>query len=233
MADPTCFLPLTADVCISQANAISGAFVTSIASLLAVVAKYVFDRAERGRRQAFERSERESRQRFEEEQNRKRLTFEEAQATDEAARETAMQDYIKLGEWREESWERTRQRLDQVTALLNATVARIGSLIDQGPSYEDLQMIRETATALDSLANFKTEALHYSLPASISREIAKIIDQITKILLTLSPHQRVRQSSERKEALNERRTELSSLTTTYAQLCRKFIQNPKDFDGDA
>lgn len=233
MADPACFIPLTADVCISQANAISGALVTAIASLLAVFAKYVFDRGERERRQSFERSERESRQRFEAEQDLKRLTFEQAQATDEAARETAMQDYIKLGKWHEESWERTRQRLDQVTALLNATVARIGSLIDQGPSYEDLQMIRETATALDSFANFKTEALHYSLPASIAREITKITDQITKILLTLSPHQHVRQSPERKETLDERRVELTTLTAQYSELCRKFIQNPKDFDGDA
>jgi hypothetical protein len=209
-----CFLNL-GDLCISQANAISGAFVTGIAALVAVGLKFLADRGERIARQNFETSERKAREEWQQ------------------AAQRELQEFISLGKFREESWERRREQLDKAAALLSETVRGINKLIDLGPNLDDFQMIRETAAVLDSFARFTSEAQHHGLPSGLKVHATTVADHVTKTLLTLSPIQEVRQRPDRKADLAALKTGLEAHAARYWAMCNEYEQNPKKFDDDA
>ena len=232
MSNAACFIE-PFGLCISQANAVSGAFLTALASLLGTVWKIYADRGIANKRQTFEASEREKRQAFEEAERKARETFEQGQST--ASDNTQerikknLESYIKLEKWREESWQRVLARLEKASQELQKTTSGLTTLIDEGPHFDDLRMIKETAKVLDVFGDFQTLVGHFSLPESIADASAEIVNHVTRVLLTLSPLQQVRQSDERRALLSPLRTDLVSLTSSFMKICREFERNPSTF----
>ena len=189
----------------------------------------------RQRQQNFETSERQGRETFERAEEHKRQEFEERQARDavEAQRRIQMelQSYIKLEEWREESLKRMLSRLEQASQELSRTSSGLESLIDEGPFFDDLRMIRETARVLDVFGDFQSSVGHFSLPPTISEVSERLVAHATKILLTLSPLQAVRQSDERKQMLAPLKADLQALTHLFMRRCSDFERNPATFLG--
>ena len=232
MSSAACFIE-PFGLCISQANAVSGAFLTAIASLLGTVWKTYADKGIANQRQAFEASEQEKRQVFEAAEREARENFEQSQSTaSDNTQERVQQNlesYIKLEKWREESWQRVLARLEKASQELQKTASGLTTLIDEGPHFDDLRMIKETAKVLDVFGDFQTLVGHFSLPESISDASNEIVNHVTRVLLTLSPLQEVRQSDARKALLSPLRTDLVRLTSSFMKLCREFERNPSTF----
>ena len=232
MSSAACFIE-PFGLCITQANAVSGAFLTALASLIATIWKIYADKGMANKRQAFEASEREKRQVFEAAERNAREDFEKNQATTTDSTQErfqkSLESYIKLEKWREESWQRVLARLEKASHELQKTTSGLTTLIDEGPHFDDLRMIKETAKVLDVFGDFQTLIGHFSLPESISAASAEVVDHVTRTLLTLSPLQRVRQSDERRTQLSPLRTELVRLSSSFMKLCRDFERNPSNF----
>ena len=243
MPDPTCFIE-PFGVCISQVNAVSGAIVAAIASIAttgwkivsdwkAVRHQNVFASGERAAREEFEKREREARQSFESEERKARedgakiMALEAAHAQERIQKE--LQSYIKLEKWREESWKRVLERLERAHRELEQTTVGLMGLIDDGPILTNLRMIKETAKVLDVFGDFQTSVRHFSLPETIETAASEFVELATRILLTLSPLQEVRQSEERKTLLHPLKAELIQLSSTFMRLCREFERNPSTF----
>ena len=78
MADPVCFIE-PFGICISQSNAVSGALVAAMASILTTAGKLWLDYRTSSDRAAFEKNERENRQAFEKAERSARQSFEAQQ----------------------------------------------------------------------------------------------------------------------------------------------------------
>lgn len=184
-------------------------------------------------RQQFEKSEREGREDFEQSERRKREEFETRQANAnveaQARIQKEVQSYIQLEKWREESWQRNLSRLEQASQQLSRTASGLESLVDEGPSFSDLRMIQETARVLDVFGDFQTSVSHFALPTEISDSANELISHITRMLLTLSPSQEVRQSAERQRMLAPLKDELRELANMFMQRCGDFERDPTVF----
>ncbi len=221
MAGLECFIE-PFGLCISQANAVSGALVAAVASLATTGGKIWFDLNVAGRREAFERRERELREAFERSQS-------QAAADAEERIQRNVHSYVKLEKWREESWQRLLRRLEQAAQELTRTSSGLTALIDEGPHYDDLRMIQETAKILDVFGDFQSSVGHFSLPASIADASQSLVSHMTKVLLTLSPIRAVRESDERRQMLIPLKEELIRLTKSFMHLCGEFERTPTKF----
>lgn len=212
MSDPSCFIEIERiGLCIGQANAVSGAFLTALASLIATAWRIFADR-----------DSAKSRQRFEAQQQL-------AAADAEERIQKNVKSYIQLEEWRAESWKRLLARFEQAALQLASTTSGLTNLIDEGPHFADLQMIKETAKVLDVFGDFQSSISHFGLPESMAQVSSELVAHVTKVLLTLSPLQSVRQSAERRNMLNPLRDDLIRLTSQFMKLCREFESNPSKF----
>ncbi len=183
-----------------------------------------FEASEREKRELFEASERQLRQRFMAGQDR---TLDEAQVRIQAE----IESFIKLEKWREQSWQRNLARLEQASKELAGATSGLVSLIDEGPFFDDLRMIQETARVLDVFGDFQTSVGHFAMPQELADLSRELIGLITKILLTLSPCQRVRDSEERKAMLAPLRKDLETKSWQFVDMCGKFERDPSAFLG--
>jgi hypothetical protein len=233
MADPNCYIQ-PFGICIAQANAVSGALVAAFAALITTVLKLAFDIRESRRRQAFEQSEREAREKFEREQSERQRGFEAAEAVAATNRASQLQqniqDYVQLGKWREASWVEKKALLEKALEEFDSTYVRLGAVIKFGPTYDDLKMIQETASALDVFGDFQSSMSHRLIPNQIKVLADDLISQTTRILLTLSPVQKVRGDADRRATLEALYTELASRKAEFEALCAEFEHNPPKFD---
>jgi hypothetical protein len=243
MPEPICFIE-PFGLCVSQSNAVTGAFLTAMASLATTVMRIWFDRAQGSRQNNFTSTERERREEFESLERRLREDFERVQKREQQRFEATLtkasldaqariqkdlQEYIQLNKWREESWERNLERLEKASQTLSATLAGLVVLIDQGPGLEDLQMIAKTADVLDTFGEFKAAVGHFALPNETGRIGAVITSLVTKTLLTLSPTQAVRQTEAKKQQLSVLRDQLGAMAAVFKQHCGEFEANPHAF----
>ncbi len=185
-----------------------------------------FEADERERRETFEASERTLRIRFMAAQDRT-LTEAEARIKQE------IQSYVQLEKWREGSWQRNLTRLEEASKDLTGTTAGLLSLIDEGPFFGDTRMIQETARVLDVFGDFQTSVGHFAMPPQMSDLSKELINQVTKILLTLSPYQEVRESDDRKALLAPLRTELKVMSDRFLRKCGDFERDPSAFFTEA
>ncbi|MES2019227.1 MAG: hypothetical protein V4484_22275 [Pseudomonadota bacterium] len=180
--------------------------------------------------QAFEREEREM---FEASEQTLRLRFmaqQEHASTDAEARiKQQIEAYIKLEKWREGSWQRNVSRLEQASQDLSGTTSGVISLIDEGPYFSDERMILETARVLDVFGSFQTSVSHFGMPIEMSALSKQLIGLITKILLSLSPSQAVRNSDGRKALLAPLRDELRNMSRLFLCKCGDFERDPSAF----
>jgi hypothetical protein len=221
MAGPECFASLFG-VCVSQANAISGALVAAIASLATTGWKIWFDARVEKSRQGFEQRQNEQQQEFEQEQAKVAREAEERI-------EKNLKSYINLEEWKKTAWKSTLDRLELAHTQLKSTCAGLCSLIDDGPHFSDLRMIAETAKVLDVFGDFQSTVGHFSCPTEIAAASQDLIALSTQILLTLSPAQQVRQSRERREMLEALKQNLILKVEAFFTLCRAFQRDPSRF----
>ena len=147
----------------------------------------------------------------------------------EARIKTEIEDYVKLEKWREETWQRNLTRLEQASKNLIGTTAGLISLIDEGPFYDDARMIEETARVLDVFGDFQTSVSHFAIPPELSGLSKALVGQVTRILLTLSPHEKIRKSHERKAMLTPLRKELQHLSNVFVSRCGDFERDPSSF----
>lgn len=181
-----------------------------------------FQEAERERRECFEASERTLRIRF--------MAQQERAATDAEARiKQEIESYIQLEKWREGSWQRNLSRLEQASQNLTGTTSGLVSLIDEGPYFNDARMIQETARVLDVFGDFQTSVSHFAMPAEMSALSKELVSHITKILLSLSPCQKVRNSNERQTLLAPMRDDLKSMSNLFLSKCGDFERDPSVF----
>jgi hypothetical protein len=231
--DPNCFIQ-PFGICIAQTNAVSGAFVAAIAALVTTFLKLFYDLRESKQRRKFEVSERKAREKFEQDQSQRQKEFEANEAREAGNRaadiQRKLQDYVQLGKWREASWVEKKVLID--TALKQFATASSGlcAVIEYGPVYDDLKMIKETAKVLDVFGDFQTSVAHRSLPSEIQAQASDLISHTTKILLTLSPVQAVRGQPERRATLENLKTELLAREASFNSLCAEFEHNPRRFD---
>lgn len=181
-----------------------------------------FETLEREKREAFEASERTLRIRFMAQQDR---AFTEAEARIKKEIET----YVDLEKWREGAWQRNLTRLEEASRDLTGTTAGLISLIDEGPFFDDMRMIQETARVLDVFGDFQTSVSHFAMPAEMSGLSKELVSHITKILLTLSPTQKTRESDERKALLAPLRAELKRMSDQFLKKCGDFERDPSAF----
>jgi hypothetical protein len=182
----------------------------------------VFETFERERREAFETSERTLRIRFMAQQDRG--------LTDAAARiKREIESYIQLEKWREGSWQRNLFRLEEASRDLAGTTSGLVSLIDEGPYYNDARMIQETARVLDVFGDFQTSVGHFAMPGEMQELSTELISHVTKILLSLSPSQKVRKSDDRKALLLPLRAELKIMSDQFIRKCGDFERDPSAF----
>ena len=181
-----------------------------------------FEVAERDKREMFEVSERALRARF--------MTGQDSALLEAEYRIKAeIEAYVKLEKWREETWQRNLTRLEQASKALIGTTAGLVALIDEGPFYDDIRMIQETARVLDVFGDFQTSVSHLAMPAEMSELSKSLVGQVTKILLTLSPNEQIRKSDERKALLAPLRTELKAISSLFISRCGDFERDPSSF----
>lgn len=181
-----------------------------------------FEFTEREKRENFEAAERTLRVRFMAGQDR-------ALADAEARIKHEIESYVKLEKWREETWQRNLTRLEQASKDLTGTTAGLVSLIDEGPFFDDVRMIQETARVLDVFGDFQTSVSHFAMPAEMSELSRELVGQVTKILLTLSPYEQVRKSDERKALLAPLRAEMKTMAAKFLSKCGDFERDPSAF----
>lgn len=181
-----------------------------------------FLEAERERRETFESSERTLRIRFMAQQDRANIEA-------EARIKKEIESYVQLEKWREGSWQRNLTRLEQASKDLMGTTSGLVSLIDEGPVFTDARMLQETARVLDVFGDFQTSVGHFAIPVEMSGLSKELVTHITKILLTLSPSQTVRKSSERMAMLAPLRTELKAMSEMFLKRCGDFERDPSTF----
>lgn len=181
-----------------------------------------FEAAERERRESFETSERGLRQRF-------MAGHDRASIEAQARIQSELESFIQLEKWREESWHRNLSRLEQASKDLTGTVSGVFSLIDEGPYFTDERMIQETARVLDVFGDFQTSVSHFAIPKEMSELARQLVGHITKILLTLSPSQSIRESAERKALLTPLRDELDAMADRFLNRCGDFERDPAAF----
>jgi hypothetical protein len=234
MSLPNCFIEILG-YCISSSDAVTAAIVAAVASTSTTLWKLWSDHALKDARQEFESSEREARELFETSERNKREAFESRHATAnleaEARIRKNLESYISLESWRSEAWQRNLTRLEQASQQLERASAGVEALIEEGAHFSNLRMIQETAKVLDVFGDFQTSVGHFALPTEISDLARELISHITKVLLTLSPLQEVRQSLERREMLAPLKIELKTLTRRFMKICGDFEHNPSQFIG--
>ena len=174
-----------------------------------------FESAERDKREDFELAERALRQRF-------MAGHDRASVETEARIKNELESFIKLEKWREESWHRNLSRLEQASKDLTGTVSGLFSLIDEGPYFTDERMIDETARVLDVFGDFQTSVSHFAIPKEMSELAQELVSHVTRILLTLSPSQEVRESAARKALLLPMRDR-------FLNRCGDFERDPAAF----
>jgi len=206
---------------------------TAMASIVATAWKIYADRNASTSRKLFESGEREARQKFEVGERTARQEYEDLQkGTAEESQDRIqrnLQTYIQLEKWREESWQRVLDRLEQASQQLAKTTSGLTDLIDEGPHFKDLRMIKETAKVLDVFGDFQTSVGHFGLPESVLLASSELVEHITTVLLTLSPLKKIRESDERKIMLVPLRANLIRLTSEFMKICRDFERNPSAF----
>ena len=181
-----------------------------------------FEAAEREKRESFEAAERSVRQRF-------MTGHDRASVEAQAKIKSELESFIQLEKWREESWHRNLSRLEQASKDLTGTVSGVVSLIDEGPYFSDERMIQEAARVLDVFGDFQTSVAHFAIPKEMSEMAQQLVGLITKILLTLSPSQAIRESAERKALLAPLRVELDALADRFLKRCGDFERDPGAF----
>jgi hypothetical protein len=181
-----------------------------------------FEADERERRVSFETSERSVRQKF-------MAGHDRASVEAHARIKSEIESFIQLEKWREESWHRNLSRLEQASKDLTGTASGLFSLIDEGPYFSDERMILETARVLDVFGDFQSSVSHFAIPTEMAELARELVSHTTKILLTLSPTQSVRESPERKALLAPYRHELESLADRFLEKCGEFERNPGAF----
>lgn len=184
-----------------------------------------FEAAEREKRESFESSERALRQRF-------MAGHDRASVEAEARIKREIESYIQLEKWREESWHRNLSRLELASKDLTGTAAGVFSLVDEGPYFSDERMIQETARVLDVFGDFQTSVGHFAIPKEMAELAKELVSHITRILLTLSPSQAVRESAERKALLAPLRQELETMADLFLRKCGDFERDPSAFLKD-
>ena len=181
-----------------------------------------FEAAEREKRENFEASERTLRSRF--------MTGQDNALLEAEARiKKDVEAYVKLEKWREETWQRNLSRLEQASKALIGTTSGLVALIDEGPFYDDARMLQETARVLDVFGDFQTSVSHFAMPAEMSELSKALVGQVTRILLTLSPNEKVRKSPERKAMLAPLRAELRAISNLFISKCGDFERDPSAF----
>lgn len=193
--------------CIPFSSAVVAALVSAIVSLAISVFKIQKEQAAANARKKFETEERQAREAF----------------------EAKMLVHGHLATYTTEAWNRIRTRLEEASQQLTKTQSGLISLIDDGPNFDEWKMIRETANALDVFGDFQTTVNHFALPDEIAKASRELIGHMTKILLTLSPVQEVRQSMERKALLAPLKEYLEEISKNFLTLCRQFERNPQLF----
>jgi hypothetical protein len=183
-----------------------------------------FEADEREKRESFEASERSLRQRF-------MVGHDRASVEAEARIKSEVEAFIQLEKWREESWHRNLSRLEQASKDLTGTVSGVFSLVDEGPYFSDERMISETARVLDVFGDFQTSVGHFAIPKEMAELAKTLVSHITRILLTLSPAQAIRESAERKALLAPLREELETLSDRFLRRCGDFERDPSEFLG--
>jgi hypothetical protein len=201
-------------------QALADAAATAREDTLAELAQ--FQQTERDKREAFESSERALRQRFMAGHDRSSIEAHERMKRD-------IESYIQIEKWREESWHRNLSRLEMANKDLSGTVAGMFSLIDEGPYFSDQRMIDETARVLDVFGDFQTSVSHFAIPREMADIAKDLVSLMTKILLTLSPLQAVRESDERKALLAPLRGALETKADLFLARCGDFERDPGAF----
>ena len=181
-----------------------------------------FSTSEQNKRQDFATTERTLRARFMSSQD-------SALVAAEARIKQEIESYVRLEKWREESWHRNLSRLDQASKDLMGTTAGLMSLIDEGPFLCDARMVQETARVLDVFGDFQTSVTHFAMPAEMAELSQELIRLITQILLSLSPHQAVRESADYKARLMPMRAALKRGADGYLRRCGDFERDPSVF----
>lgn len=143
--------------------------------------------------------------------------------------ELRMQSEISLQKFREAAREDNRKRLEKASVELQKTYNGLVALIEEGPVYKDLRMIRETAKVLDVFGDFQSTVSHYAMPTRISASSLELVDHITKILLFLSPDQTVRGDSKRIALLQPLHEELDGMYRDFRAHCRDFDSDPDSY----
>lgn len=122
-----------------------------------------------------------------------------------------------------------RKRLEQASIELRKSVEGTIALIEEGPVFGDLRMIKETARVLDVFGDFQTTVGHYAIPPKISVATTELISHLTRILLTLSPQQEVRSDPIRIALLAPLKDKLNVQFDGFLTLCRAFDNDPDSF----
>lgn len=181
-----------------------------------------FETAELENREAFASSERSLRIRFMAQHDR-------AQTEAEARIKEEVKSYVQLEKWREGAWERNLSRLEQASKALLGTTSGLVALVDEGPFYSDARMVQETARVLDVFGDFQSSVNHFAMPAEMAELSRELVGQVTKILLNLSPAEKVRRSEERKLLLNPLKAELKIKSDAFLRRCGDFERDPSAF----
>jgi hypothetical protein len=90
-------------------------------------------------------------------------------------------------------------------------------------------MIQETARVLDVFGDFQSAIGHFAIPKEMAELATQLVGQVTKILLTLSPSQSVRECAERKAMLAPLRDQLDILANHFLIKCSDFERDPSAF----
>ena len=257
---PACDFVQIASICITQSAGTSGAFVAGIASLTATIAKIWYDRGAEKRLSAFKqqeqrsrdefekkqaadidarqtqfaREEREARQNFESTERQARERYQDHQARDTDERQAdlkqELEDYVRQSKWKDERRTEKLMRLRAIADHLNETYSGVDDLVREGPIYGDLKMIVKTAPVLESFAKFNRDVSSFLLGVPFAEHGKHLAEHVTKILLTLSPSQAVRNSQERKDLLHQLMEQLLDKKSAFERLCNLFENDPDEFD---
>lgn len=152
-----------------------------------------------------------------------------AQTEAEARIKEEVKSYVQLEKWREGAWERNLSRLEQASKALLGTTSGLVALVDEGPFYSDARMVQETARVLDVFGDFQSSVNHFAMPAEMAELSRELVGQVTKILLNLSPAEKVRRSEERKLLLNPLKAELKIKSDAFLRRCGDFERDPSAF----
>lgn len=202
---------------------VAAAIVAAATAVFVLVVRAAFDRGERKAKEEFEATQAVKKQKANE---KTLLRLEEQKSV--LAREIA--EHGDRRKWQVERRERMLLRIGEAKSLLDKAVSGLNGLVDKGPGFSNMEMITETARALDPYSQFKEKMSHYSVAVPFETLSATLNDHVTQLLLTLSPQQEVRDSPERKRLLKPIKLHLEDLSRQFADLCRDFEREPSKFD---